>query len=219
MKLDEMTDAELLGLSEEAAQQVVDLECAHQGVPFVPPEPLAPPTIAALRDVTSWTVGPYRFVNPEDANRVAALIAASPRHKIGYDWKAPSDMQYRSEGVDTTVPDVIHETHFSEAAYAKHSGRAAQLKLYDDANKARNDIISRRAAVHREVQSRIAAAHHREMTRISHETNLRHYLELAQGNGDIALSFFEKAYPGVLGEFDDLRAIATGPEDFAEAPP
>ena len=75
LRFTEMTDAELLALTETELEELIDLECAYEGIPLLPPKPEEPIKPANLRPDTSvFHFDDIYITDPEEARRAEELL-------------------------------------------------------------------------------------------------------------------------------------------------
>ena len=210
---EKLTDAEVNALDSETIERYIDLECAEQGVPFVPPVPVRPAKVNESQpDTTLHLVGGIAFGLLEDAERIAGEIAKCDRWETKYENYAG---QYRSLYKPTFEPVIVTTQRVVTAAAVLSLGvseaKATEAReAFQRASEEFNDISGRRAAIAVEIHQRVGVARTNEMTRANYQRAHTKYLDLAGGRRDVAARFFENAYPDartILPEaFEDLFA-------------
>lgn len=206
-RINELTESELLELTDEQISNMVDYECAVEGVPMLPPHPGPAPFVEKCKpDIDIYTVGGVYCATAEDAARILDAIAnATTIFKTdGYS----DDKRYIAiPPGDYYYPKVEIEKGISATAYAAWKDQNAGLKeligaykeqrsTYDDAYKSREEIVQR-------VNNFISDARRNSYTRDCLRADFARYMELAEGNRRIALNFLEKVKD--LSDFPELK--------------
>jgi len=193
-RLHDHDGAELLALTEEQIETLIDLECAVQGVPLLPEvTPTPPAAVEAEPDQLVHSVAGYYFRDKETADAVAEFIGKQPRLEDYYlngRWSGPKGVRPDPEPSLT-----VSVTKFwTEAHYDKHRNALEEYKgakeAYDLARKAYERVVEERSAVAAEVHSAIREARHARDTRAQIGSEFQRYLRLAEGDHDVALKFF-----------------------------
>ncbi len=195
-RVDEMTREELLALTEDGIQTLIDLECAYMGVPLLPVAPVEPKKPDVEPDVTVYYVAGEYFVDKADAQRVAELIGECPRYKYTYAYGLYDGKIVR--GTETTMLTVITEKWMSERLYNQHR-QALEMygearKQYDADRKKYDQILRDRQAIADEVLQKVNEARDWENTVQWIIEQYNRYLKLAEGNQVVAMRFLVKAH-------------------------
>lgn len=209
----DLTDQEIVSLTDEQIARYIDLACAEAGVPFLPEIPSRPTMANDVQpDRTVHTVGGIHFDNPDDAEEVAALIAKKDRWAQTYENIGGEYGHFYKptfEAVRVTTERIVTSAYRASKGVREAAAVAARQKFTEDTEeyeriaKARN----REAA---EIHTCVETA--RGFARIQNAMRNHHarYLELAGGRRDIAAKFFAYAYPDaktILPEaFENLYA-------------
>lgn len=205
---DELTDEEVLALTDEQVERYIDLACAEEGVPLfvAAPEPPAP-SAAAVGDVTLYKVADVLFVNRDDAETVAGLISSAPRmdsHFVGTDYSMRVVRPFDREEEVGTVK------FFSDARWAAVRDQVQKDKAakeeFDKQSKAHQAAVRARREAAEPIRERIERVweEHRERERIGRVFD--QYLKLADGDRAVALRFLQKV---------EQRSAETRPDLFA----
>lgn len=207
-RFDELTEPELLTLSDdsEAVQRWIDLECAYEGVPLLPPKPEAPIEPKMTPDQTVYEVHGIFFSKNEHAIRVANEINDSQRVELQY-VSGP-----RYDRLVKPAPDRVAVTPinaFSPATWetVKDAANAyTTLKTkYDSAWLDYSTAERERKAIVERIKGAIEEAWGKERRREMMRRNLARYMELAGGVRKTAIRFLKAAYPNaaeILPEID-----------------
>ena len=208
-KINEMTEQEILALSEQDIQNMIKFRMMEEGIKIIdkPKKPELFEIEPADKKVYIIPIlNGYAFTDFAEAQKVSeALQNAKSFKKIEYDWnKLGSDYRYleKKDRYSYSYPNDfgVNEIYvYSNELYAKIVDFAAQnkamtkqveadMKAYDDAYAAASDITP-------EIRERVAEV--REKTaRLERLTQkfADDYYPLSDNNEDMAIKFMEKAY-------------------------
>lgn len=207
-RFNEMTEAELLALDDEQTKNLIDYECAIEGVPMLPPHPgTAPPIEKCKPDINVYTVAGVYFGTAEDAARVLdAIFAASVIYKT--DGYSDDKRFIAMQPGDYYFPKIEPEKAVSAESYAawKEECKAVkeQMDEYKRAKSAYDSVYKERESIVKSVFDAIRDARQRSYDRDRLREEFTRYLELAEGNKTIALNFLKKVKD--LSEFPELEA-------------
>jgi len=195
---DELTTEERAALNEEMIRYYIDRACAEQGVQLLPPggEPIAPTLDVIADDLEVWSVGTMKFTEKADAERLLGVLNTAAS-RIG--WRYLSGPSYRKVA-DPTLKDSVH----LEVERILSSERAAQMRerieaaerektAYGQAREAWDTITRARQAVSKEIRDAVDAAQTELYRRGALEQLFARYLELANGDRQIAARFLVRA--------------------------
>lgn len=198
--IENLTDTELLALTDEEVTSHIRLRKAEEGIRILP-EPVLP----ALKeiagpDIQVFEIAGYAFHEREKAEEIANVINkhVPQSTSIDYDYYR-GDGKYRYTKANNTalvsvaVEQVYSPTKYSEIRDAVESNKRIQesynkvKREYDDETDKAADIVS---AIYDRIQGARDMANEVE----NHKLNIGNYLELAQGDVEVAWNFFKKAY-------------------------
>lgn len=189
-RLEEHSKAELLELTPEQINTLIDLECAHAGIRLLPELPEKPDLEPPEPDVVIFNVEGATFVNLEDAQKVADLMSSLPRCRY-YTWD--------NEGVkDENNPIVVQREkafspgHASRTANQKEEIKRRQ-KIYDDAKREFDKINNERKDIRESVHEALNVAQSERDRIDAYKREYDKYLGLANGDSEIAMNFLLKA--------------------------
>jgi hypothetical protein len=191
-RLEDHTDEELVSLSQQQIQDLIDLECAHEGIPLLPEMPKKPEIKKPEPDLTLYEVPDACFQNQEDANRVIDLMNSLPRMHQEYYGKG----YVKSKELET----IRMKKEFSEEARIRTKAQTASANeaenRYEKEKKTYDDIANQRKDVIDKVTEAVNEAFY-EFRKISqYKKQYTRYLQLSEGEKDIALNFMRAAHPG-----------------------
>lgn len=221
-KINELTEKEILNLSEEEIQKMIKLRLAEEGIKIMdlPKKPelfeIAKPDtivyqITALGDNLSFT-------DVNEANAVLDLLSKSKSlGLVDCDWnKLGSEFNYFEKGKtmrysDSNGLEIKSLSVYSMKLYAEITDFAVQnkkmqvqvekeIKEYNEINAECSDIIS-------EIRERVSDV----KTKYDRLNNLifklkNDYLPLADNNQEIAMNFLKKAYS--ISDEDEIYIIS-----------
>jgi hypothetical protein len=192
-----MDKTEILSLTNEQIETLIDYECALGGVPLLPIKPVKPDDYKPKPDLTVYTVGEYTFKTAEEAGRVLEFLQAFTLYKTEYihgsgltkrliptnDYSKP-----KVEIVEVFSPEHWDKVKSDHVKYeSENSKYEADMKEYNNACSGRSDIAE---GVWEVVNN--ARNEQRNKERLTAEFN--RYLGLADGNTTIAMRFLVKAH-------------------------
>lgn len=190
-------DHEILGMSEDDIDKLIEIECAMAGAPLRMDPPTAPTPSQIEPDVTTYTVsaGTLRFADKEKALAAVEFLNGLSRLRtesiIPRSYGAP----YRVEPDDSEL-SVGTERHWSDVHYATHAKAIKDAKAakdeYDRARREYDEAHKKREASVKDVYDYVRHVRDRDADRRHCRQTFASYLELAEGNQDIALSFMLK---------------------------
>jgi len=205
-RINELTEAELLALTDADAQNLIDYECALEGVPMLPPHPgPAPVKNAPPFDAKAFEVGGVLVLDSEHAGRILDAITSGPLYKIEYSSEhlvALREGDYDFPEIKTKAarsPEQWAEIKFDMGKYE------AEKKEYDRLTKTYSDAMKERQSIIDTLRDAISDARERHYSREQLRSEFARYLELAEGNRQIALNFLDKAKGVILSKFPELR--------------
>ena len=192
-RLQEHTDEELIELKDEEIAILIDLECAHEGVPMLPTKPVAPSYEKPVFDCKVFVIAGLVFTSAEDAGKVLeAINETTPYDTDGYndDKRLTKLSEY---GYPKIAPELIYSIEKWEeikdfAARNKKEQRSYnKLKdVYDEAAIGREDVVTT-------VWDAIRLAQQKAYQLKAIKDSYANYLQLAGGDAQIAMNFLIKA--------------------------
>jgi hypothetical protein len=228
-KINEMTEQEILALSEKDIQNMIKFRMMEEGIKIVD-KPKNPELFeiepADLKVYNIPILDNYAFMDFAEAQRVSeALKNAKSFRKVDYDWnKLGSQYKYLEKKERYTYNNLddfgVNEIHvYSNGLYANIVDFAAQnkamskqaeadMKAYNDAYAAASDITI-------EIRNRITEV--REKTeRLERLTRkfANDYYPLSDNNEKMAIKFMSKAFS--LGEDEQKHILANYKELLQE---
>lgn len=206
-RMEDLTDEEFSAIVEgsPAFDRLMDLECAWKGIPLLPEDPgPKPDTVEHVGDVTLYEVGDCYFSDKQAAEAILDLMEKS----------GPKDRHHKSSEVIVkdlkpnayNWPKIKQCTCFSEFRFEALEGEIKEAKIlmdewlslknsFDAALEGRKEVIddfrNRRDTI-REIRMGVETI----------QKNFERYIDLAQGQYDVAVSFLTEANKSGLVEAD-----------------
>lgn len=217
-RIEEMSQEEMLALTPDAIQKVIDYACALEGLPLEemgPTKPVAPAepdmTLYRITEVSSMYVGTL-----EDAQKVLDALKGVTLYSTDYVRESEA-VGYKKIARPLTRPaSVSTEDVFSPEMWAKvkedYTEYAELMKQYLDSSRATEEASSARKKIADWVWKAIRNARRREEYKQELIRAFDRYLILADGNRTIAYRFLEAACSGVSA-FPELVEMFTQAEE------
>ena len=203
LRFTEMTDAELLALTETELEELIDLECAYEGIPPLPPKPEEPIKPANLRPDTSlFHFDDIYITDPEEARRAEELFR-SFTSIVKLEWFAGASYA-RYIGAPTIAELKTMEVYTEKAYLAAKADLERfdeETKAFNEQNKLYREISNRREDLNDRIRQRRYDLEERAYRLERHQAEFARYLHLAGGDRAIAETFFRNAMPDAAEEF------------------
>lgn len=208
-RIHELTELELLALTDTEVIKYIDYECALEGVPMLPPHPgPAPDKLTATPDVTMYTVAGQNTLDSEHATRIlqacnsgTLLDTANARNDYSVTFVTPqTDRSYSAPKIETKQVHSPEQWDRIKNDYTNYADRKSEWDTHD---RIYRDALKERASISDDVYDRISQARQHSYQRDNLRNEFTRYLELAEGNRQIALNFLEKVKD--LSDFPELR--------------
>lgn len=205
------TDAELIALTSQQRADLVDLECAVEGIPLLPVLPPVPDrSQIPSEDMTVYELPQLTFLHVDEADRVLEAILGAelvkttyPRGKYLYGSKVDVKAQARP-------PELAVRRVLSAEAAAIAEKMAADIEeaqtLYKDSKKEYDNTLEQRAPMKKKVDEAIRAALQKAYKRLSITEKFTRYLRIADGDHAIAFKFLQDVVSTfTIDEHDGLK--------------
>jgi hypothetical protein len=202
------TDDELLEIYRSGKiEGLIDVECAHKGLPLSIPRPTEPTPVIIEPDMKAYKVLGVYFTSLEAASHALEAFTCRP---LFDDETAPGGKYHQKILKPLTpgnynYPKIETEMVFSEEHWNKVKGEAIKYNKakeeYDRAKKEFDDIEKTRKNAADDLMEHIDEIQTRRY-RLERATGLmERYLGLAEGNQQIAINFFKAADNDLFEEF------------------
>jgi len=194
-----LNDQELVALTQDEINHRVKLKKAETGIKIITPPEMPTYQDIPAPDLELYEAAGYAFTDKAKAEEITSTINKHivSAMKVDYDWRNSSDYKYAKpydgslETVDikrvfsqptyNSIKDVIASNKKVKEAYEK------LRKEYDDEDEKSTEIIDG-------IYDAINTAKVRIDQFRNYKTRIVEYLQLANGDRDIAWNFFDKAY-------------------------
>jgi hypothetical protein len=195
-RLNDYTEAELIALTTEQIAALVDLECAHQGVPLTIERPASPKDKLPQRDQYVYRIDPVTFFDEADAREVLTLINSKKRATNCYCEGARYTEQYVTE--DLSTEGFSTQCYYSEDTYRRNKGTIAAASSESEAYKEQlreyQELCNKRSEIADEVYDKRSEALAKQRRLEALRVAYWRYVDLAQGNEEIAWKFLVDAH-------------------------
>lgn len=200
-RIEDMTESEVLALTDDQIKWLVRYAMAEQGVKDLP-EPIKPEPFVPEYDEQVFEVGGMYFTDHDTAEIVRQYLTdnADLMCHLDYNWNNSSQYKYIRETNDFTFQTRVMNV-FSKEKYETLSHRLGEYQRekerFEILFKEFKKEVEKADAIRSEIMSKIYERKARKYARDRLTKTYRDYLELASGNIETAHRFFEKAYPGI----------------------
>ena len=186
----DLTDVEILGLTDTDIQNYIELDIAVAGIKFVEKPTMEEPVKVNIvpKDV-AYQVGDLLFADAETAQKVANLVSYKRCYDTGYNYK------FLKPAEETSVDTVKFYTEVQLLQYKDELEVYHKLKgVYDKLKKEYTAYLDSVRGIKSNVLDRVQVCKE-EVERIENlKGQYSKYLELANQDSEIAKNFFVKAY-------------------------
>lgn len=199
MKITDMSDDQIIALTEEQLDLLIKVECMEQGVPLEPNPPEQSFFELPKGNLAFKVKGTeFYFESREDADTLAKVITqlAHKRKQAKYDWRTGYDIEWL-ENYDVEV--IVEEKNFYDKAQVqdRESFLVKRKTLKEQYEKDKGLYDKSREKV-RKISDDIYGIYYearKESERVNrYKTTFEEYIKLAGGDEIKARAFFDKAY-------------------------
>lgn len=214
-RLEDYTREELINITDEERKLLIEIEAMCEGVEIPDTPKYIEETFVDRPDMEVYEVeaGDLIYTSKEEAEKVVSFLNSISRGTLDYEYANGYDRKYYKP-----VDDLVSAKSIRAYSYEKYRQIGKLLKAnknakevndklkseYIDAIKGYNDIVA-------EVQEAIDNAVYAQQTEERYRTAYNRYVELANGDKEMAQKFFRNTY-GSLDE-DVLEAVFNGGEE------
>ncbi len=217
-----LSDEEVAALTEEQIQAVIDYKCAEEGLKFVE-QPTVREWPVIEPDIEAFTVSGFHFLDRAEAEKVCDLVN-SLQSRRDSEYVSYHSSAYERKLVPAEPENVGRASFYSDTHYANKRAlikqTAREKEDYKKAQKEWESYDEARRAYAEEITNRVEQANAAVYEKNRIRADFARYVELAQGNKDIALNFLKKAYgeisPELQGELNPAPEIETKEEREGE---
>ena len=193
-RLEEYTNEELATLTDEQEKDLIDLECAHEGIRLLPELSPKPKFEKPGPDMTAYHIEDIYLLDMDEANDVLAYIN-SKKSIVTRNYHCYEEYKIRPATAPLTMSTV---TGFSDEHHAKVKYERERIKnledSWDEEKSKYDEILKSRQDVSKKVQDACQSAR-TEKSQINALLNeYRRYLKLAMNEKEIAQNFLREAH-------------------------
>jgi hypothetical protein len=194
----DLTDKEVLALTDEQVAKYVDYECALKGAPMLPtPAGIKPVANTPAPDITAFKIAGFYTLDAAQAERILDAINSGIVYESKYQGSDYSCCYLSPITVDSYYFPKIETAQFHSAEQwdrikDDRASIASKLKEWEELDNAYSDALNKRADISDDIWEYVGAvrAKAREMDTLRND--FKRYLELAEGNKRIAFNFLKK---------------------------
>jgi hypothetical protein len=196
--ISEYNQEQLLSITDEDIEKVIDFQCALEGVPLLPERPVEPTKLEIAPDVTVYEVAGFVFKEKESAEIVQQAINGQVMVKIDYDYNLGYDYKYVTS-VNDNAAAIAANKYLSLAAFDEAKSEiakyTAEYKQFDGLNKIYQDVSSQRQDIADRVWNAVYDARRIRDDKLNAMKRFERYVGMADGDKELANKFFADAYP------------------------
>ena len=218
----DMTEQEVLALTDEQVEKYIDYECALEGAPMLPPAPGIKPVVMTLPpDVQAFLVAGIITREAAHAARIMDAINSGIIYEAEYAGKS-----YKEQHIVPIGSDSYHMPHVEAKRYHSpeqwdtiknaHTEIAAEAEQWEKVKKAYDEACNARSKITDNIWEYVGKLRDHAYDRDQLKKEFTRYLELAEDNKRIAFNFLKKAKD--LSDFPELEAELCPPENTNESP-
>lgn len=203
-RFQELTDVEVLALSEEEIERYIKLEMAEEGIKILQ-KPVEPKykTIPEGDELT-YGVGGFAdnvvFKEKGAAQRIADAITKELPNAFDLSYNRNYSLRYlkKADTEYTNLGVVKHSKHYKKETLDRiEEDKTANddlKRIYEKELKEYDSENNRASRIRSDIWDRVHYLQQQELEKERNLTRYKEYLELANGNPEIAMNFLKKAY-------------------------
>lgn len=206
----ELTNEELVALTSDQTNLLIDYECALEGVPMLPPHPGPSPFVETPKaEQQLYKVGGVITTDNQHAMAILNTMIAGPlvkeEHPDGdYNFTYPVFLTEKSYGYPKIESESCYTKEQYEALKDRRKEQVAAKKEYDRELNLYNKAADHRKDIVKAVVGAVDEAR-RVLSEIdSISSKFEYYLKLAEGSAQVAMNFLIKAHPDVEECYPEL---------------
>jgi hypothetical protein len=217
----ELTEDELIALTDEQVTFYIDFACAEAGVPLLPPTiPGNGPTPPKVPTINVYKVAGVSFTDVADAEKLQAfiltLLSRGDEKYLDGRWREPKYFQPKGDADTYTITTSTSMTEAQARAHLAALDAHEEAKnAHENATRKYREILEKRKSYAKDVHDAISEAHSKRYRRDELQALFDRYVELAGGDRMIAARFLERAKPEAREVLPDIFA-GLSREDLAQ---
>jgi hypothetical protein len=202
-RIDELSKAEVLALTNEEISILIDLECAYENVPLLPAEPVKPEVAKYEPDIQVYKIFDLLFKSSEEAAGMLEAFAKTTAYKMGYDDKYPKPIMPD----DYYYPKIENKKVMSLEMYnrvkTEKEAADAKTKEYEALKKEYDGTVSKRQKQVKYVWDIVRDYRDEQYKKDRYKAEFDRYMKLADNNHNIAWNFLKNAHD----DAEDLEGL------------
>ena len=195
-----MTHEQVLALTQEEITRIYDFMCADAGLRFVD-FPTEPEKQVFTPDDIVYEVGEIYTQDIEVAQKLSAILVECRDKlvKIDYNYRVGSDYKYLKKNLEEYDYKAEIKTHRTFKAATYEYLQAAMEKFreakdaYEKQKKDYDEYTKKRTKITEQVSQKINGHYKLQWKLEEYQRLMQKYIDLANGDKQIALNFFKKA--------------------------
>ena len=205
------TDEELLSLTDGQIEELIRLECAFKGIALTMEEPIWEEKGTEIPRVRAYTIGEFTVLSSERAEEIFDVLTKGELFSKtcannDYDCKyleIIDSRHYRNPSIsisDVILPEVWRNLKEEQKVLSR------KKTLFKESQKEWEKWIDDRDEISSEIYQKIRELQNNEAERINCTNLFAKYMEMAKGDFEIALLFYEK-FPKSIKEEDFIEHL------------
>ncbi|MBU3193494.1 L-rhamnose mutarotase [Clostridium algidicarnis] len=211
-RYNDLSQVELTKLSTEEIQRFIDLECALNGIPLLPSEPVKPEIKKIDADMEGYEVAGFYFKDKSQALDLLDKVTSLDIYSKSYG----SETLERIESSSYGFPKIEIQKYFSNEYYLltkSEKERYENLKKnYKKEKQSYDEAYEEYKKCHDEVWNAVYEAVEETNARDRFKGQFERYLELSSNDKVVAMNFLKNAYD--ISVFDGLEEELMNEEEF-----
>ena len=198
MKIEDLSDDEVLSLTDEEVKATILYRMAEAGIPVLP-EPAVPVyDDVPGPDVQVYEIAGVMFTDRDAAEKVQAAIMEGQASRVRLDYGSSYENKYVMP--DRSDQDVTTRTAYSQESHALHKEmldrNSRRRNAYDTEQTAWRRAEREAESIRAGVLDRVREAEDKARQIEFLQGRYAEYIEIAGGDKEMALEFLKKAFPG-----------------------
>lgn len=197
-RYNEYTELELANMTSEQISNLIDIECMAEGAPISVQKPIyvdVPEIDPPKESVYYLDVGSVFLLSQEEAEALKKVIDSlktrvRTEYSYGMDYRKKYIMPFES------VVSIKKEKYYSKDAYFKISDDLEAISKAEKINSEREELYNKSLEKRKKIELEVMEAYYESL---DYKRNVEEakkmyekYIELAEGNVEVAEKFFEK---------------------------
>jgi hypothetical protein len=195
-RIDEMSREEIIALTDDQINILIDYECAIEGKPLLPIKPVEPQKVSVEADVEIYEVCGVVTTDIDHAARILTAAESGTLHKTDYDYGVGSEFTRLVPMSEYQKPEIKSRKVFSagkwdEVRNAVNAYKTAKIQ-YEKDKKEYDEVASERSEISDRIWETVSEARNEEYRRERIKVDYDRYMQLAENNKTIAMNFLKR---------------------------